>query len=833
MSEDDSLDLGEGAAKYAIGDLVAKGGMGAIVQACDQNIRRDVAMKVLLRPEDASREQLLRFINEAQITGQLEHPGIVPVYELGDDEDGEVYYTMKLVQGTTLKDILEKIGDGDAKTTRRFPLPRLLEVFLKICDTIRFAHSRGVIHRDLKPENIMIGDFGEVLVLDWGIAKSADSVTPSKQVETTLQTLRIEGDVDASMTMQGDIVGTPAYMSPEQAFGQVDKIDARTDIYALGGLLYSMLTLTPPFRDMNVQKMLIAVGANRIEPPEKRAPDSDIPPELSAVAMKAMAKLRSERYQRVSQLAADINLFLDGRAVSAKDDSLIEALVKLWRRNTAVLSVITIATILLVSVTSVLLVNLKKERDDSLRHLKELQVAESARDAKAREGAAATAGAAVKAAESGFIREANVRAAHVRDLDPDGPWLPYVHAVIAKETGKLEAAETLLGEALAIDPNHAPSLGLIALIQVARGDVAAAKAKLTDLDGFTDWKSLVDAGDTLLEAREYADARRAYDKAIPLMNQAAEQDLARVKRQRLTANAWVESAGFYESVRGFGPGKQIAKLKEIFIKIHPPGYRADRFRFETGNDTILSLDFAESGQQLLQPLQGFPLKSLKISRTRVRDLTPLKGMPLESLEAGDIDIDDLSPLAGMPLRRLIVNDTQIHDLKPLEGIGLERLDASSTKVHNLAPLKGMPLSNLRLERTGVKDLSPLEGMPLYTLKVNNTGVFNLRPLTTLSKLRWLNLYGCQGLRDLSPLSQISILRSLNLAANGAMRDLSALKELPLTEVDIGYNKYVTDLTALTDMPLKRLVVPKYAKLNAETKAMIARFEEAGCDVTWR
>ena len=157
--------------KYKVGEMVARGGMGAILEAMDLNIRRSVAMKVMLSKREVEERVVLRFIEEAQITGQLEHPNIVPVHELGVDGSGNVFYTMKLIQGLTLKHILRRIAEGDREIIERFPLMHLINVFLKICDAMSLAHAKGVVHRDLKPENIMVGDFGEVSVLDWGLAK--------------------------------------------------------------------------------------------------------------------------------------------------------------------------------------------------------------------------------------------------------------------------------------------------------------------------------------------------------------------------------------------------------------------------------------------------------------------------------------------------------------------------------------------------------------------------------------------------------------------------------------------------------------------------------------
>ena len=240
--------------KYQLGAVVAQGGMGAIVDARDMNIRRSVAMKVMLDPEHAGKDEVLRFIEEAQITGQLEHPAIVPVYELGVDSSSNVFYTMKFVKGRTLQSVLDSIKDGDDETVAAYPLGRLLTVFQKVCDALAFAHSKQIIHRDLKPENIMVGDFGEAIVLDWGLAKLLAEGRVADSGDTGIESLRHSGHADSLKTMDGYVIGTPQFMSPEQAAGE--PLDVRSDVYALGAILYNILTLHAPFNDRDIDRLL-------------------------------------------------------------------------------------------------------------------------------------------------------------------------------------------------------------------------------------------------------------------------------------------------------------------------------------------------------------------------------------------------------------------------------------------------------------------------------------------------------------------------------------------------------------------------------------------------
>ena len=371
--------------KYAIGTVVAQGGMGAILRAQDVDIGRQVAMKVMLKPETAHREQILRFIGEAKVTGQLEHPGIVPVHELGLDAHDHTFYTMKFVQGTTLKQILGELAAGKPEAIAKYPLNALLNVFLKVCDAVAFAHSKGVIHRDLKPENIMLGDFGEVLVMDWGLAKvlkangsmgvwecgrkepNGDGGRVASRAVSD-QSDMSDASADASLTMEGQIMGTPAFMAPEQARGKVHEIDTQTDIYALGAILYNILTLRPPVTGTTLKEILTKVTTGAITPPSElrvqgscvrvqgtignpnsdpeprtlnpvptfpHCPGGSIPAALSAVAMKALALQPVDRYKAVKELQAEIEAWQTGFATSAEHAGLWRLLVLFVKRHRA------------------------------------------------------------------------------------------------------------------------------------------------------------------------------------------------------------------------------------------------------------------------------------------------------------------------------------------------------------------------------------------------------------------------------------------------------------------------------------------------------------------
>jgi eukaryotic-like serine/threonine-protein kinase len=281
--------------RYEILDVVGQGGMGTVYRARDVVLGREVALKVL-RPETADEGLAERLRREARILARLEHPGIVPVHDVGTLADGRVFYVMKLVRGTRLDVFTEAAGVSE-----------VLRIFLRVAETVGFGHARGVIHRDLKPANIMVGAFGEVLVLDWGIARIiGGGVEPDSSGVSEKQVAMAEGD-----TAPGSVLGTPGFMAPEQAQGEVHLVDARTDIYALGAILKTVL-------------------------------GDKAPRPLSAVAAKACAPEPAHRYGSAAEFAAEVTRYLDGQPVLAHRETLLERAGRLYARyQTPIILVLT------------------------------------------------------------------------------------------------------------------------------------------------------------------------------------------------------------------------------------------------------------------------------------------------------------------------------------------------------------------------------------------------------------------------------------------------------------------------------------------------------------
>jgi serine/threonine-protein kinase len=287
--------------------------MGEVQLVHDRRIGREVAVKVAHAVEGGRTDPLVRFTREARVQGQLEHPAIVPVYDLGLRPDGAAFFTMKRVRGATLEAIVAGLRRGDADIVARYSRRKLLAAFSSVCQAVHFAHTRGVLHRDVKPSNVMLGDFGEVYLLDWGLAKLLGEAEEAEAPPAAAPRERLSAtSSSAPATTSGAIMGTPGYMAPEQVRGDIEHLDARTDVYALGALLFEILTWQP----LHPRATVAGAAASTLEGGDARActraPDRDVPPELEAVCVRATALAPADRYPSARELNDAIERFLDG-----------------------------------------------------------------------------------------------------------------------------------------------------------------------------------------------------------------------------------------------------------------------------------------------------------------------------------------------------------------------------------------------------------------------------------------------------------------------------------------------------------------------------------------
>ena len=404
-----STDKASTLCEYNLVREIARGGMGQIYFGEDPQLKRHVAVKVSSVSEAGEDP---RFSKEAEVLAQLAHPNIVPIYNIGVDAQTRPFYSMKLIKGRTLQAVLNLVRDGDAAAIKDYPRATLLTIFRKVCDAMMFAHSKGILHRDLKPENIMVGEYGEVLVMDWGLAKVLGD-----RDESSALGARVHDTGDYGMTMEGEVMGTPQYMSPEQAMGMVSELDQRSDIYSLGGILYAILTLRPPIEGTTLDEVLTRVRSGSISSMVTKrgghdgmtlgtpaAMRGEVPEALQAVTFKAMATDRDKRYESVEAFAGDIERYQNGFATQAEDAGTLRRLVLFIKRNKGVSSAV---AVLLLAATGFVLKLAASERKASQAL------------ARLRSSAPTFALRAADAMQGGNLEEALEAASNAVDLQPE------------------------------------------------------------------------------------------------------------------------------------------------------------------------------------------------------------------------------------------------------------------------------------------------------------------------------------------------------------------------------------------------------------------------------
>ncbi len=304
--------------RYQVLGEIARGGLGIVLQARDSDLGRDVAMKVLPERDDRREADISRFIEEAQIGGQLQHPGIVPVYELGLLGNDRPYFTMKLIQGRTLSALLSDRADL-AEDRRRY-----LRIFEQVCQTMAYAHSRGVVHRDLKPANVMVGTFGEVQVIDWGCAKVLlhGGVADEQRARRENDVLTVRSGPGGTETMAGSAIGTPAYMAPEQILGDTEAIDERTDVFCLGGILAEILTGQPTYVGDLSGGLAQAITRGDLGETWRRVEESSADDDLKEIAADCLRASRLERPRDAGEVAKRISTYLSSLETRAREAEL-------------------------------------------------------------------------------------------------------------------------------------------------------------------------------------------------------------------------------------------------------------------------------------------------------------------------------------------------------------------------------------------------------------------------------------------------------------------------------------------------------------------------------
>jgi len=372
--------------RYEWQEEFARGGLGAVWLVRDSNLEWQVAVKELLPTWLRSKSAVERFLTEAQVTGQLEHPGIVPVYDAGTKADGCPFDSMKLLDGSPFSDVISEIHERIAAgPDREVEFRRLLSIFVGVCHAIEYAHQRRVLHRDLKPQNVVVGNFGEAIVVDWGLAKvlndkgttdepdensESASVSP-EDAATTLLTGVVRRSVPdtAGQTLAGTVMGTLAYMPPEQARGELTELDHRADIFSLGAILFQLLTGRPPLKGNNLDELLSAAREGRY--PDPRSIKQDISLALNAVCQKAMSAAPTDRYQSARELSEEVDRWLAFEPVLAWPEPWTVRAQRWIRKHKSLVGSVAgaLVTITAVSVVAAILIDSSRraERDSKIR----------------------------------------------------------------------------------------------------------------------------------------------------------------------------------------------------------------------------------------------------------------------------------------------------------------------------------------------------------------------------------------------------------------------------------------------------------------------------------
>jgi serine/threonine protein kinase/Leucine-rich repeat (LRR) protein len=759
---------------YTPGREIARGGMGAILSATDQTLDREVAMKVMLEAGEQDPIARQRFLREALVLARLEHPNIVPIHEMGRNAEGRLFYTMKLVKGRTLQAILTAIKKGDAATAQHYTLDRLLTIYRKVCDAVAFAHHHRIIHRDLKPENVMVGEFGEVLVMDWGLAKHLDDEAHAQTEAQANRPALAEGIQELSdaqlaagesgLTMEGAVMGSPQYMPPEQAEGRLADLGTHSDIYSLGGILYAILTLRHPVEGLKVSEVLSKVISGEITPPTHynasraggakltggtvadaskvvglpHCPAGKVPASLSAVTMRAMALKPADRYGEVGQIVADVEAYQGGFATSAeKADALTLAL--LFIRRNKVLSTAGALVLLIILIALPLVIA-------------------SERKAKAN-------------AKTAQEQEAKAKAT-LADLRRTAPVF-YQQAQVDFADGKRGAALEKLGYAIQLDETAAD-------YQLFRAHLKQSFEQLTE--AAEDYRRVL--------ALRPADASATTNLALceKLLKESGGAALNRDQKLQLLA---------------------ALRAQKRMLEAAPLAAELDPDITATRNAIHARLrELKNKPGWVFNSVVALPDGTFKIDflKNTLADFSVLKDLPISVLTFRDSPISDLSSMAGLPLKELhIIDTTKVSDLSPLRGMPLERLtvnglDRDKAPLTDLTPLRGLKLKTLMIMNTGVSDLSPLAGMPLEEL----------------------SLWGATRLRDLTPLAQCRQLRRLEIRGTSVL-DLGPLAGLPLTEFSCGGSK-ITSIAALAGAPLKMLAIDDTSVTDLSPLAQSTRLE---------
>ena len=643
--------------RYDTKQAVNEGGMKKIMYAEDKVTNRPIAKAIM--KDTSNKSALINFINAARITALLEHPNIVPVHDLGVTADGEPYFTMKLLGGENLQDIISKLAKNESEYHKIYDKNKLLDIFLKICDAVSFAHSKGVIHLDLKPANIQVNQYGEVLVCDWGLARFLKDEVAQPYDTTEIDLIELQ-KLSVELTQDGLFKGSPGYMAPEQITANVGNRSTKTDIYSLGCILYSLLTYRNPLKG-SVDRIIKDTLKGEIIPPKERNPLCEVSDSLNAVTIKAISPKIEDRYDSVGALASEIRSFTHGFATKAEAAGFSKLILLLFKRHKNICLLIGLFFLVTSIIISLFMINLQKEKSVAQNAQFKAEKAQI-KEMQAR----AQAEHALELAEIAEQKRHQLRLASALSI--------YDYAKNEFNQKKYHKTKRLLERALELNPDNDEIRFTYAQFLFSNHNFHQSISELNKLK--------------LAEGQT---------QQLSQLNQLC---IDASKKQRL-----INSSNILKILTTVRNTPDFHRNYNHFVFIFTKIYQVkDRFK--------LAKDYLQ--QQFKGGHFNFQLKELSknkyhlsiINGTGIYDITLLNELPITELYLANSDITDLSPLLNMPLKQLDISYTHVSDLAPLKAAPLEELNLYGTNIRSILPLKQAQLKKLTLSGKWT-DLTPL------------------------------------------------------------------------------------------------------------------------------
>ncbi len=611
---------------------VFEGGVKQIQKVYDKINGRYVALAIMKDYSDP--EALERFYREARLTSNLQHPNIMPIYDLGYDDNGVGYFTMKFFTGDNLATILKELKKLNPYYLKRYPLTVLLGIFNKICDAISYAHANNVLHLDIKPANVQIGDYGEVIVCDWGLAKIVH-----EQDNNPLE----KGDFDAlilnDLTIDGILKGTPGHMAPEQIDKTIGQKCFTTDIYSLGVILYQILTRKRPIEGTDLQQILERTIKGEIIPPSQRSPHLQISESLEAVCMKAVQLDPKSRYQTVADLQKEVEAYLTGFATEAEEASFMTQLRLFYHRNRRICTATILFSLVAMTFISYFIVKLRTNEQVALQTL---ALYEQEKTEK-------------KQAEKKFSTERNKRIealkrySHLQKVNREST-IQYLKDITAERNAfKLDNAKEIVEKALKVNPKNRAILEFKAGISIAFCDFQTVLKLVKE--------------QRLEKDHPFATIALKYkNQKLKRKRLASIQSSLNLLQDLVEADKKDFATDFLGRERYFERKPEDARMiMEFWLLMDNPQVQSVKFKISQGQPD-LNLDLSGNTKlQNLKPLYYVRISHLDISETNVSSLgrSVTTKRSLTSLNIANTKITKLRPVLAIPnLKKLIVSEGQ-------------------------------------------------------------------------------------------------------------------------------------------------------------------------------